>query len=248
MDGSVILYGYGALCFGPIKSRRFGLSLGLDLMGPDNIKRCNFDCLYCELPKGEKTSTPSNLPSILELEEALIEKLKQNPKCDVITLCANGEPTIHPKFREIVLMVKKIIGARPLLVLSNGSTICDENVRKALKLCDIVKLSLDSARSESLYKIDRPMQNFDINKIIDCMILFKKEFIGELVIEILLVDKVNDSLDEIEPLKNALLKINPDKIHISTIARTPAYDVRPAANEVLLKFIDGLRPLVATLA
>jgi wyosine [tRNA(Phe)-imidazoG37] synthetase (radical SAM superfamily) len=239
--------GYGALCFGPINSRRFGLSLGLDLIGPENEKKCNFDCLYCELPKGEKTDKPTNLPSIQELIAALKEKLLQNPECNVITLCGNGEPTLHPELKEIILEVRKV-SSMPILILSNGSTICDEKVRNALMLCDIVKLSLDSARNNSLIKVDRPIKGFDVEKIIGCMASFKKEFRGELVIEVLIVKDVNDSEEEIYPLKDALLKIAPNKIHLGTIARAPAYAVKAVSNEVLANIAEKLKPLSVTLA
>lgn len=242
------MQGYGALCFGPINSRRFGKSLGLDLIGPHQEKKCNFDCLYCELPKGERTSKPANLPTISELLKALQEKLQEYPDADVVTLCGNGEPTLHPELKQIIIEVKKIIGARPLLILSNGSTICDKSVQDALMLCDIVKLSLDSARDESLKKIDRPENGFSVKNIIEAMASFRKEFKKELVIEILLVDGVNDSDLEIEPLKNALLTICPDKIHLGTIARSPAYKVKPVTKEKLENFASKLAPLAVSIA
>ncbi len=217
--------------FGPVLSRRFGLSLGVDLVG-EGVKKCNYDCLYCELPKGEKVSAIDNPKAPELIVSEVREALSKNPDIDFITLTANGEPTLYPRLYELALMLNEIKGGKKLLILSNGSTICDDEVRKALKLFDVVKLSLDSALDSSFKKIDRPI-NTAPKELIEAMASFKKEFGGVLVLETLFVKNVNDSNENIEALNEAYKKISPDRIDLSTIDRPPAYRVEAVSPERL---------------
>jgi len=217
--------------FGPVLSRRFGLSLGVDLVG-EGVKKCNYDCLYCELPKGEKVSAIDNPKAPELIASEVREALSKNPDIDFITLTANGEPTLYPRLYELALMLNEIKGGKKLLILSNGSTICDGEVRKALKLFDVVKLSLDSALDSSFKKIDRPI-NTTPKALIEAMASFKKEFGGVLVLETLFVKNVNDSDEDIEALNEAYKKISPDRIDLSTIDRPPAYRVEAVSPERL---------------
>jgi len=202
--------------FGPVLSRRFGLSLGVDLVG-GGVKKCNFDCLYCELPKGQKVSTIDDPKEPEKIAAEVVEALAKHPDIDFITLTANGEPTLYP-------MLNQIKGDKKLLILSNGSTAANEKIRKALKLFDVVKLSLDSARDESFKKIDRPII-VNPKELIEAMSTFRTEFAGVLVLETLFVKGVNDSQEDIKALNEAYLKIRPDRVDLSTIDRPPAYDV-----------------------
>jgi wyosine [tRNA(Phe)-imidazoG37] synthetase (radical SAM superfamily) len=217
--------------FGPVLSRRFGLSLGVDLVG-EGAKKCNYDCLYCELPKGEKVSTIDNpkAPELIALE--VKEALAKNPDIDFITLTANGEPTLYPKLYELALMLNEIKANKKLLILSNGSTICDAEIRKSLRLFDVVKLSLDSALDTSFKKIDRPLETSP-KKLIGCMESFRDEYGGTLVLESLFVKGVNDSKEDVVALNEAYLRIKPDRIDLSTIDRPPAYRVEAVLPERL---------------
>ncbi len=232
--------------FGPIASRRFGLSLGIDL-SPDE-KICNFDCLYCELPSvkpKDKQSNPAKLEDILkELKEALI---KFN-YIDVITITANGEPTLYPFLNELIDEVNKIKDNKKSLILSNGSTIYKDKIQKALKKLDIVKLSLDCATNICFKKLDRAIE-IDIDKTINGMINFKKEFKNSLIIEILFVKNINDKESEIKALKEALKRINPDRIDLNSIDRPPAYEVKGLSyNELfeIAKNFEGFNISIAS--
>ena len=217
--------------FGPVVSRRFGVSLGIDL-SPD-VKQCNFDCLYCELePKKaiDKQETIEKTKNIIsEVKAKLISNI------DVLTVTANGEPTLYPKLNKLTNKLLKIKGQTKLLILSNGSTICDKKIKKILYKYDIVKLSLDAVSDSVFKKIDRSTNNISISKIIKHMVKFRKSFKNELVFEILFVDGVNDSDDEVKLLSKTINAISPDRLDIGTIDRPPAFNVKPVSNSRLLE-------------
>lgn len=224
--------------FGPVLSRRFGLSLGVDLAG-EGVKKCNYDCLYCELPKAAKVSTINDAKKPQEIAKEVEAALRRHHDIDFITITANGEPTLYPELFLLATLVNQIKGSKKLLILSNGSTICDPKTREALKLFDVVKLSLDSALNASFKKIDRPIE-VGPKELIACMKSFRGEFDKTLVLETLFVKSVNDSKEDIEALNLAYKEIKPDRIDLSTIDRPPAYNVAKISDE-------ELREIAATL-
>jgi wyosine [tRNA(Phe)-imidazoG37] synthetase (radical SAM superfamily) len=231
----------GSATFGPVFSRRFGVSLGIDLS--PSKKQCNFDCLYCEL-KGAKT-TPSQ-DEIAPLEGILVDiqrALNAHKNLDVVTITANGEPTLYPYLDKVIEFINSKKADAKSLILSNGATICEKKTQNLLHSFDIVKLSLDSARQSSFTKLDRPHGGLQVGGIISCMSEFKKEFSGMLVLESLFVKNINDSDEDIDALKEAFTKISPDRIDIGSIARPPAYSVEPLSEDDLLSIKDRLLPL-----
>ncbi len=219
------------IIFGPVASRRFGISLGIDL-SPDK-KQCNFDCLYCELDKAKTMSEMTDYPSVNEIIEQIKDTFSKNKKIDVITLTANGEPTLYPHLDKLIDEINKIKGETKTLILSNGSTIYKEEVYKALLKIDTVKLSLDCISEKCFKKLDRIDNKIDIEKIVPAMVSFSKETLNNFVIEILFVKTLNDKEEELKLLYNALQKINPHRIDIGTIDRPPAYKVQPVSYEFL---------------
>jgi wyosine [tRNA(Phe)-imidazoG37] synthetase (radical SAM superfamily) len=219
--------------FGPLQSRRFGLSLGIDL-SPEK-KTCNFDCVYCELEPAKTLTNienPSNVNDIIiQVKEALVKY----PKIDVITITANGEPTLYPMLGELIDHLNQIKKEKKLLILSNASTIVSQDIQNSLCKLDIVKLSLDCVSEKCFKKIDRPDKSIDFNKMIESIISFRKIFKNELVIEILVVEGINDKEEEFKLLNQALQKINPDRVDIGTIDRPPAYAVKPVSEEKISK-------------
>jgi len=226
--------------FGPVLSRRFGLSLGVDLAG-EGVKQCNYDCLYCELPKVGKVSVIENAKEPSLIADEVKTALQRHPDIDFITLTANGEPTLYAKLHELALLINEIKGFKKLLILSNGSTICNATIREALKLFDVVKLSLDSALTASFKKIDRPL-GVTPAELISCMKDFKTQYSGTLVLETLFVKGVNDSDEDIKALNEAYKQIMPDRIDISTIDRPPAYKVEKLSDERLREIASMLDP------
>jgi wyosine [tRNA(Phe)-imidazoG37] synthetase (radical SAM superfamily) len=225
--------------FGPINSRRFGLSLGVDL-SPDT-KRCNFDCLYCELGKAPTTSSYDCDNQNEAIIEEITQSLQNHPNIDVITITANGEPTLYPYLHDLLLKINQIKKEKKLLILSNASTINDPQIEDSLALCDIVKLSLDSALAKSFQKIDRADSSIVLEDIKEGITTFANKHKTKLIIEILFVKGVNDSDEDIQALSSFMQKINPSRIDIGTIDRPPAYKVDSLSNERLLAISEQFR-------
>ena len=218
--------------FGPVASRRFGRSLGIDL-SPQR-KQCNFNCVYCELGAGKPMSAMSEPceigPVIAELKTAL----QSHAGIDVITITANGEPTLHPRFAELVGALKALNLPQKLLVLSNGSLVRENSA--ALAKLDICKFSLDSALARSFRKVDGPHAGISAEHIVSAIADFAREFRGELDIEILVVRGLNDTQEDFEALNAALACINPHRVDIGTIDRPPAYRVQ-GVSEAQLRYL-----------
>ena len=222
--------------FGPISSRRFGMSLGIDL-SPDE-KSCNFDCIYCELEKAQKSDTIKNPPKVEDIIND-VKKGFEKFQFDVLTITANGEPTLYPYLDELVDKLK--IFDKKLLILSNSSTINNPQIQQILKKLDIVKLSLDTTNPKTFKKIDRPLDTIKIDDIIKGIKEFSKIYKGELIIEILVVQGINDKIEEFVELNKVLSQINPTRVDISTIDRPPAYDVKPVEYEKLFELSKQIK-------
>ena len=164
----------------------------------------------------------------------------------MITITANGEPTLYPYLDELIDELKTIKGPRRLLILSNSSTLFRPEVQDALEKLDEVKLSLDCVSQECFRKIDRPL-DVTIEKIVDSIIAFRKRFEGKLVIEILLVSGINDTVAEFTAFKPVLQRINPDRIDVGTIDRPPAYDVKAVPYEKITLLCEALEDLPFTI-
>ena len=221
------------IIFGPIHSRRFGKSLGVDLS--PSKKQCNFDCLYCELDPAKTMDAYDDVVSVEEVTTALKSALKEHDDVDFITLTANGEPTLYPHLSELIDEINTFKGKTKTLILSNAATIDDKKTQDALLKLDEVKLSLDCATQKCLQKLDRSHTGIDVENIKAGMLDFKSKYNGPLVIEILIVKTLNDSKEEIAKLNEYLLKLQPTRIDIGTIDRPPAFDVKPVSYEELLE-------------
>ncbi|MCG3672896.1 radical SAM protein [Aliarcobacter butzleri] len=220
-----------SIIFGPIPSRRFGISLGIDLS--PSKKQCNFDCLYCELEGAKTVDKMDTFPSVDEIIKAIKESFKNHPKIDVITITCNGEPTLYPKLSKLIDEINKIKGETKTLILSNGSTIYKKEIFEALLKIDIVKLSLDCVSEKCFKKLDRQNKSVEIEKIVPSMIEFSQKTKKDFVLEVLFVKDINDKDEEIELLFNTVKQINPKRIDIGTIDRPPAYKVNPVSYEFL---------------
>ena len=209
------------IIFGPINSRRFGMSLGIDLSPA--LKQCNFDCLYCELAPSATVSSQTQTITVDQIIKELTPHL--NDTIDVITLTANGEPTLYPHLNELIDEIDKIKNSTETLILTNSATLVDETVFHALLKLDQVKLSLDAISNDVFKKIDRPHKNIDVSQIVERVTAFSKIYKGKLFIEILFVHSLNDTKEEISKLNAVLLQINASRIDLGTIDRPPAYPV-----------------------
>ncbi|EAH8542042.1 TPA: radical SAM protein [Campylobacter coli] len=221
------------ILFGPINSRRFGRSLGIDLS--PSKKQCNFDCVYCELEAQKPQAKQDEIVSVEEIVLEVQNILEKNISFDFLTLTANGEPSLYPHLEELISSLRKIAKDKKLLILSNGTAVLDQDKFNALLKLDVVKFSLDSAISKTFYRIDRALKNIDLEKMIEKMAEFKTQFKGDLVMEILVVKDLNDNEEEFIALNQALAKIAPLRVDLSTIDRPPAYAVKKVSEERLLE-------------
>ncbi len=219
------------IIFGPIRSRRFGTSLGIDLS--PSSKQCNYDCVYCELAPATTVDHQSTVLPVATIITEIQKALAAHPDIDVLTLTANGEPTLYPHLEALVDAINAIKGEIRTLILSNGSTIADPAVQQALSKIDTVKLSLDCATPRCFKRIDRMHEGIDIETIQSDMLAFKEHYRGTLIIEVLIVKGINDRAQEIEALSTFLEQLRPARIDLGTIDRPPAYKVEPVTYETL---------------
>ncbi|EPF3910304.1 radical SAM protein [Campylobacter jejuni] len=234
------------ILFGPVSSRRFGRSLGIDLS--PSKKQCNFDCVYCELDPKKAQEKQDEIISIDKIISEVKVMLEKNVEFDFLTLTANGEPSLYPYLNELILSLRSIAKDKKLLIISNGTAVLDEDKFNALLKLDVVKFSLDSAVTKTFYRIDRALKNIDLEKMIEKMADFRARFNGDLIMEILVVKDLNDNEEEFEALNQALKKIMPLRVDLSTIDRPPAYAVKKVSEEKLLelsKLIDSTPVLLA---
>ncbi len=207
-------------CFGPVPSRRLGLSLGVDILP---VKTCNLNCIYCELGASKKfvTSRGEYTP-VKEIMGELEDLFSgQPPVFDVLTITASGEPTLNSGLGRLIDFVKRLTD-KPVALLTNSTLLGDPEVRRDILNVDIILPSLDSALTESFRKVNRPAPNVDLQSIIDGLCALRGEFSREIWLEILFVQDVNDSDRDIAALKDAVNRIRPDRIQINTVARPPA--------------------------
>lgn len=226
---------FDEIVFGPVMSRRLGVSLGMNLM-PVNKKVCSFDCIYCECGlNGQLGEKNGQIPSREAVKEALEKKLQHmlsdNIKPDVITFAGNGEPTLHPEFKAVIndtieLRNSYCPDAR-IAVLSNASRLHKPEVVEALLKVDDNIQKLDSGLKETIMRLDQPNYPFDIELTIEQLSNFR----GQVIIQTMFVaGEVNGQIidntteADISSWLIALDKIKPAKVMIYTIARDTPYN------------------------
>lgn len=220
------------IVFGPILSRRFGVSLGIDLS--PNVKQCNFNCVYCELAAAKPLDSQSQVISPEVILESIRATLKKNSDIDVLTFTANGEPTLYPHLENLIIESKKILKNYPhikTLILSNGSRL--KECKDALKHFDIVKFSLDSIDSKKFKKVDKPSKKINLDSIKEGIVEFANEYKGDLVCEILIVENMNDDIESNALLADFLRSIKVARIDLSTIDRPSSHRVNAINQERL---------------
>ncbi len=223
--------------FGPVPSRRLGISLGVDLV-PKKV--CSLNCVYCEV--GETTKLTTDRKEYIKsdkIEKELQHYFLNNPDPEYITFSGYGEPTLHLHIGEILQFIKKAKPDIPVAVLTNGTLLFDPEVRKSLLQADLVLPSLDAATEETFRKINRPVENLDITEYIQGIIDFRKEFKGKIWLEVFILPGYNNDPFELTALKKAILQIKPDSVQLNTLDRPGTLsDLRGATRDELQKVAD----------
>ncbi len=242
---------YPSPIFGPVHSRRLGVSLGINLLPADG-KFCSFDCIYCECGFNKDRKPTRKLPTREEVKTALEDRLremkKNGPAPDVLTFAGNGEPTAHPDFPGIIddtlALRDHYFPKAKVSVLTNGTLITRPKVFDALMKVDNNIVKLDTVNADYIHLVDRPTGIYNLPAIIQKM----KEFNGHCIVQTLFMHgtfegkDVSNTQDEyLLPWLKTVKEINPQQVMIYTIDReTPAKGLEKATKEELDSIVSKL--------
>lgn len=223
--------------FGPVPSRRLGMSLGVDLV-PKKV--CSLDCVYCEV--GNTTKLTTKKMEYIPYDKVITELkdyFENNPNPDYITFSGSGEPTLNSRIGDVLQFIKQKKSEIPVAVLTNGTLFYDENIRKELLDADVVLPSLDAATENTFQKINRPAKELTVEKYIQGLVEFRKEYTGQIWLEVFILPGFNDNIEDLKALKKAFEQIKPDEIQLNTLDRPGTVkDISPANKDTLQKIVD----------
>ena len=210
------------MVYGPVPSRRLGRSLGVN---PIPFKTCNYSCVYCQLGR---TTRMTNQRKDFFLPEELLNEIKRvievessHSKIDFVTFVGEGEPTLCKSLGWLIRKTKEIADI-PIAVDTNGSLLYREDVRNDLSQADVVMPSLDAGTAETFRKINRPHRGLDFKAVVEGLERFRRDYNGEIWVEVMLVKGLNDTERELKALKSRLEKIEPNRTYINVPIRPPA--------------------------
>lgn len=244
---------YPSPIFGPIKSRRLGVSLGINLL-PGDGKVCTFDCIYCECGFNADRRPKQKFPTRSEVAQALEAKLTQmhdeDATLDVLTFAGNGEPTVHPDFSGIIddtLRLRDLYFPKAKVsVLTNATRLGIPEVFEALKRVDNNIVKLDTVDTSYITRIDRPTSKYNLSEVIRCI----RAFEGHCVIQTMFMKGTdaegisvdNTTAEYVEPWLDVVTSIAPREVMIYTIDReTPSANLQKASPEELDSIVEQLK-------
>jgi len=205
--------------FGPVPSRRLGRSLGVDVVP---FKTCSYDCIYCQL--GRTTNKTIERKEWVPLDEVLAElKDKLAAKPDFITLSGSGEPSLYSRLGELIDRIRSVTDV-PVAVLTNGSLLWMEHVRRQLTGANLVIPSLDAGDDGMFNVVNRPHPDISFRQMLEGLIAFRKEFRGQYWLEVFLLAGHNAAVDKVQKLARCASLIEPDRVQLNTATRPPAED------------------------
>jgi wyosine [tRNA(Phe)-imidazoG37] synthetase (radical SAM superfamily) len=205
--------------FGPVPSRRLGRSLGVDLVP---FKTCSYDCIYCQL--GRTTHKTVERREWVPLEDILTElegKLAARP--DYITLSGSGEPTLYSRLDELIAGIRERTDV-PVAVLTNGSLLWREDVRRQLLGAHLVVPSLDAADEALFRAVNRPHESLSFRRMLDGLIAFRREYAGQYWLEVFLLAGHTAVDAEVQKIIDCVARIRPDRVQLNTATRPTAED------------------------
>lgn len=203
--------------FGPVISRRLGISLGVDVVP---YKYCSMDCVYCEVGKTTNLlNEPQELVNLEEVIKELDEYISNNPKLNYITFSGAGEPLLYSKIGELINYIKAKYPQYKLALITNSSHISRPDIQDELLKLDMIMPSLDSVNQDIFESINRPHPSIKIADIIANLIEFNKNFTGEMWLEIFFIPDLNDLAPELEAMRDVIIKINPERVQLNALDR-----------------------------
>ncbi|MDG5815340.1 radical SAM protein [Chitinispirillales bacterium ANBcel5] len=228
--------------FGPVRSRRLGLSLGIDMVP---FKTCTLDCIYCEcgatteLIHERKEYVPAR-----DIIEELNHYLSTHPSPDYVTLGGSGEPTLHSQIDTIINHVKSNYPSIKVALLTNSTFFHLPEVRRGVLGCDIVLPSLDAVSTQVFEKINKPAVSVDCEMLIDGLVEFSREFKGQIWLEVFIVPGINDTEQELKLFKETIQRIKPTRIQLNSLDRPGTCSWLTAASpEELATIAEFMKPL-----
>ena len=232
--------------FGPVPSRRFGRSLGIDLTPP---KTCSFNCIFCQLgPTPHPTLERQEYVPVQTVKDEILHWRDAGGTADYATLSGSGEPTLHAGFGSILRFLKTELPC-PAVLLSNGSLFHLPEVRQAANEADVVKLSLSVWDDASFRRVNRPHPDLDFTRHLADMQTFRKTYLGQIWLEVFLVAGLNDAPEDAARIAALAETIAPDRIHLNTAVRPPAdSSVQPVPPERLEALATLFRPHAEVIA
>ena len=223
--------------FGPVPSRRLGMSLGIDLV-PHKV--CSLNCIYCECGSTTRLTIDRKeyVPYDIVIQE-LEHYFQNNPVPDYITFSGSGEPTLNFRIGNIIQFIKNNLSSIPIAVLTNGTLFYQKQVRKELLEVNVVLPSLDAASDLAFLKINRPFRDIKINQYVQGLVDFRSEFKGKIWLEVFIIHGYNDNKSDLDLLKKAFERIKPDIIQLNTLDRPGAITkIRSASYEELQSIVN----------
>lgn len=227
--------------YGPVPSRRMGLSIGVS---PIPEQTCNYSCIYCQL--GRTRNMTNKREMFFDLKAILDEfkvYIKENINHDVVTIVGEGEPTLYKGLGDIIIGLKTLT-TKPIAVITNGGLMYDKDVRNELLNADIVLPSLDAADEETFRKINRPLGSIKYNNMLEGLIEFSHEYKGQLWLETMIIQGINDKESDFMKMKEIIKKIKHQKLYINSPVRPPAenYVKQPSDKslELAVKILEGI--------
>jgi wyosine [tRNA(Phe)-imidazoG37] synthetase (radical SAM superfamily) len=203
--------------FGPVPSRRLGMSLGVD---PVLHKICSMDCIYCECGKSTQlTLERMEYVSFRDIEDELDHFFQHNPDPDYITFSGSGEPTLNPCMGELIDYIRSVRPHIKIAVLTNSSLINYPDVKNDLLKADLVLPSLDAVCEKAFLRINRPHPKLETKAIAKGIEDFANEFTGRIWLEVLILPGINDELSDLTALKKVIQRIRPEKLQLNTLDR-----------------------------
>ena len=222
--------------FGPVPSRRLGMSLGVDLV-PRKV--CSLDCVYCEVGATTKLTIERKEYILYDkVTKELEHYFSTSPEPDYITFSGSGEPTLNSRIGDVLEFVKRKKPHIPVAVLTNGTLFHDRKVRRELLNAAVVLPSLDAALDSSFQKINKPASQLKIDAYIQGLEDFRNEYHGEIWLEVLIIPGYNDSKENLSALKKAFKRIKPNRIQLNTLDRPGTIaDIRAASRQELQRIM-----------
>ncbi len=205
--------------YGPVPSRRLGLSLGVDIVP---FKNCTLDCVYCQL--GRTTTLTVERQAFVPIEPVVADvaaALRDRPTPDFITISGSGEPTLHSQLGELIDGLRSVTHL-PIAIITNGTLLWMPAVRSDCAKADVVLPSLDAGDAETFRRVNRPHPDITFEKLLSGLRAFREEYEGQMWLEVFIVKGVTDSKEAVQAIASVVAQVEPNRVQLNTAVRPTA--------------------------